>query len=63
MENKEEQEFQQLVKRKRAIMEKIVELEEKRESSKVSEEEFVQKNLAYKQLLVQVNQELNKFLD
>lgn len=63
LENKEEQEFQQLVKRKRAIMEKIVELEEKRESSKVSEEEFVQKNLAYKQLLVQVNQELNKFLD
>ena len=61
--NQEEQEFQQLVNRKRAIMEKIVELEEKRVASKVSEEEFTQKNLAYKKLLVQVNQELNKFID
>lgn len=61
--SKEEQEFRQLVKRKRAIMEKIVELEEKREVSNMSEEEFKQKNLAYKKLLVQVNQELNRFVD
>lgn len=61
--SKEEQEFQQLMKRKRAIMEKIVELEEKHQASKVSEEEFKQKNLAYKKLLAQVNQELTKFID
>lgn len=63
LDNTEEQVFQQLVKRKRAIMEKIIDLEERRTTSNMSDEEFKQKSLAYKKLLAQVNQELNRFID
>jgi hypothetical protein len=61
--DKEETEFKQLVARQNAIMDKIIELEETNADGKLNEEEYLAKLSAYKQHLVQVKQNLSRFVE
>lgn len=61
--DKEETEFKQLVARQNAIMDKIIELEETNADGKLKEEEYQAKLSAYKQHLVQVKQNLSRFVE
>lgn len=59
----EEGKFQQLLTKRTALMNKMVELEETFESGKIDELEFNKKINAYKQHLVQVKLDLKKFTE
>jgi len=61
--NKEEAEFKQLVARQNAIMDKIIQLEEYNADGQLKEEEYLAKRSAYKQHLVQVKQNLSRFVE
>lgn len=61
--NKEEAEFKQLVTRQNAIMDKIIQLEEGNADGKLKEEEYLAKLAAYKQHLIQVKQNLSRFVE
>lgn len=60
--DKEESEFKQLLARQNAIMDKIIELEEQHAEGKFQDEEYSAKLLAYKEHLVQVKQNLSRFV-
>lgn len=61
--DKEEEEFQNLVAKQNTILEKILELEENRDSGAMEQEEYRKKLAAYKEHLVQVKLGLQKFVD
>ena len=60
--DREESEFKQLLARQNAIMDKIIELEEQHADGNLQEEEYSAKLLAYKEHLVQVKQNLSRFV-
>lgn len=59
----EETKFQQLVTKRTALLNKMVELEETFEAGKIDELEFEKKINAYKQHLIEVKFDLKKFTD
>ncbi|MEH7417665.1 hypothetical protein V7266_20560 [Neobacillus drentensis] len=61
--DKEEKAFQQLMAKQRAIMDKIIELEETFGDGKLAEDEYQAKLTAYKQHLVQVKLNLRSFIE
>ncbi|WP_160721606.1 hypothetical protein [Bacillus sp. USDA818B3_A] len=61
--DQEEQAFQQLMSKQKAIMEKVIELEETFDDGKLTEEEYHGKLAAYKQHLVQVKLSLRSFIE
>jgi len=61
--DKEEKAFKQLMVKQKAIMDKIIELEETFDNGKLSEEEYHAKLAAYKQHLVQVKLNLRTFIE
>lgn len=61
--DREEAQFKQLVARQNAIMDKIIELEETNAEGKLKEEDYLAKLSAYKQHLVQVKQNLSRFVE
>ncbi|MEH7095169.1 hypothetical protein [Neobacillus vireti] len=61
--DKEEKAFKQLIAKQKAIMEKIIELEETFDEGKISEDDYHGKLAAYKQHLVQVKLNLRTFIE
>lgn len=61
--DQEEQQFQQLIARKNAILQKILELEDAFAEGQLLEEEYLVKLNAYKQHLVKVNLNLRNFME
>ncbi|MBT2656548.1 hypothetical protein J7E81_15105 [Bacillus sp. ISL-18] len=61
--DKEEKAFKQLLAKQKAIMEKIIELEETFDDGKISEDDYHGKLAAYKQHLVQVKLNLRTFIE
>jgi hypothetical protein len=61
--DKEEQAFKLLMSKQKAILEKIIELEETYGDGKLSEEDFNKKLAAYKEHLVQVKMSLRQFVE
>nr|WP_207789255.1 hypothetical protein [Neobacillus terrae] len=61
--DKEEQAFKHLMTKQKAILEKILELEETHENGEMSEEAYQAKLQAYKQHLVQVKLNLRQFVE
>jgi hypothetical protein len=61
--DKEEQTFKLLMSKQKAILEKIIELEETYGDSSLSEEDFNKKLSAYKEHLVQVKMSLRQFVE
>jgi hypothetical protein len=61
--DKEEQAFLQLIAKRKAIMDKIVELEENYSGGQLSDEEYTQKLDAYKHHLLQVKLNLQKYTE
>lgn len=62
-EDKEEQAFKLLMAKQKAILDKILELEEALDKGQISESDYHTKLEAYKQHLVQVKLSLNKFVE
>ena len=63
IEDSEEGRFQQLLTKRTALLNKMVELEETFEAGKIDELEFEKKINAYKQHLIEVKLDLKKFTD
>jgi hypothetical protein len=61
--DKEENVFKNLMAKQKAIMDKILELEEKYDDGNLSEEDYKAKMNAYKQHLVQVKMNLRQFVE
>jgi hypothetical protein len=61
--DKEENAFKNLMAKQKAIMDKILELEEKYDDGNLSEEDYKAKMNAYKQHLVQVKMNLRQFVE
>jgi hypothetical protein len=61
--DKEEKAFKLLMSKQKVIMDKILELEESRNSGNISEEDYHKKLEAYKEHLVQVKINLRKFVE
>ncbi len=61
--DKEEKAFKLLMAKQKAIMDKIIELEETFGDGKLSEDDYHKKLEAYKQHLVQVKLNLRKFVE
>lgn len=61
--DKEEKAFQLLMAKQKAILDKIIELEEAHDAGKIPDEDFHKKLEAYKEHLVQVKLGLQKFID
>lgn len=61
--DKEEQAFKLLMSKQKAILEKIIELEETHGDGKLSEADFNKKLAAYKEHLVQVKMSLRQFVE
>ncbi|PLS01718.1 hypothetical protein [Neobacillus cucumis] len=61
--DKEEKAFKQLIAKQKAIMDKIIELEETFDHGKLTEDEYHAKIAAYKQHLVQVKLNLRSFIE
>ncbi|MBY0145625.1 hypothetical protein [Neobacillus niacini] len=61
--DKEENAFKNLMAKQKAIMDKILELEEKYDDGNLSEEDYKAKINAYKQHLVQVKMNLRQFVE
>jgi len=61
--DKEEKAFKQLIAKQKAIMDKIIELEETFDEGKISEVDYHGKLAAYKQHLVQVKLNLRTFIE
>lgn len=61
--DKEEKAFKQLIAKQKAIMDKIIELEEIFDHGKLTEDEYHVKLAAYKQHLVQVKLNLRSFIE
>jgi len=61
--DKEEKAFKLLMAKQKAIMDKIIELEETFGDGKLSEDEYQAKLAAYKQHLVQVKLNLRNFVE
>jgi len=61
--DQEEIAFKQLIIKQKAIMDKIIELEEASDEARISEEEYHAKLAAYKQHLVQVKLNLRTFIE
>ncbi|MDP4161591.1 MAG: hypothetical protein Q8898_00680 [Bacillota bacterium] len=61
--DKEEQAFKNLMAKQKAILDKILELEEIHENGEMQEDEYAAKLQAYKQHLIQVKLNLRKFVE
>ncbi|MBM7651584.1 hypothetical protein [Neobacillus cucumis] len=61
--DKEEKAFKQLIAKQKAIMDKIIELEESFNAGKLPEDEYQAKLAAYKQHLIQVKLSLRSFIE
>ncbi|MGJ7921323.1 hypothetical protein [Neobacillus sp. LXY-4] len=61
--DKEEEAFKMLMAKQKAILDKIIELEESLEQGQISENDYHAKLEAYKQHLVQVKLSLNQFVE
>lgn len=61
--DKDEQAFRQLIAKRKAIMDKIVELEEHYSSGQISDSDYQSKLDAYKHHLLQVKVSLQKYAD
>lgn len=61
--DKEEQAFLQLIAKRKAILDKIVELEERYSGGQVADDDFHKKMNAYKHHLIQVKLNLQKYTE
>lgn len=62
-ENTDEKQFHDLVVKQKVILSKLVELEDKHKAGELSDEEFEKKTSAYREHLVKVKVQLQRFMD